>query len=173
MGNNKLNVYLEYCLNRLAVEIGPRPAGSRANQKAAAFIGGEMKQAGYTVLEQKYPCPDWRLLSDELLVNGRKVRAVVNTHSSAVEIEAELVPVSTPDEIQKYDLTNRIAVLHGELTHTAFMPKNFDRNIYADEYKDRIIQLLEESKPGAVVLVSHEQNDIPLPLIEDSDLDFP
>ena len=169
----KLDEYLEYCLNRLAVEIGPRPAGSQANQTAAAFIGGEMKQAGYTVLEQKYPCPDWRLLSDELLVNGRKIRAVVNTHSPAVEIEAELVPVSTAEDIQKYDLTNRIAVLHGELTRTAFMPKNFDRNIYADEYKDRIIQLLEESKPGAVVLVSHEQNDMPLPLIEDSDLNLP
>ena len=60
MGNNKLNGYLEYCLNRLAVEIGPCPAGSQANQTAAAFIGREMKQAGYTVLDQKYPvlCQD-------------------------------------------------------------------------------------------------------------------
>ena len=173
MENNKLAEYLDYCLTRLAEEIGPRPAGSRPNQMTAAFIGEEMKQAGYTVLEQKYPCPDWGLLSGELLVDGRKVSMVVNTHSPSVEIEAELVPVSTPEDIQKYDLSNRIAVLHGDLTTTAFMPKNFDRNIYADEYKDRIICLLEKSKPGAVVLVSHDQNDMPLPLIEDSDLDLP
>lgn len=38
--------YVEYCLNQLAVEIGPRPAGSPANWAAADFIAGGLKQAG-------------------------------------------------------------------------------------------------------------------------------
>ncbi|UNC91145.1 M28 family peptidase [Candidatus Contubernalis alkaliaceticus] len=163
--------YVEYCVNRLSVEIGARPAGSQANRRAADFIGGEMKQAGYQVVEQKYPCPDWQAVSGELTVAGKKVPLVINTFSPSCDMEAELVPVTSVEELQNLDLTGRIAVIHGEITATSFMPKNFDRRLYMDENKDRFIELLEKGRPAAVITVSHY--DIPLPVIEDSELDIP
>ena len=163
--------YVEYCLNRLSVEIGARPAGSQAHRAAADFIAGEMKQAGYEVISQEYPCPDWRALSCELTVAGRKVRAVVNTHSPSCDLEAELVPVTSVEDIQGLDLTGRIAVVHSEITRTGFMPKNFDRRYYADESKDRFMELLEKRRPSAIITVSHY--DVPLPVIEDSELSIP
>ena len=163
--------YVEHCVNRLSVEIGARPAGSQANRRAADFIAGGMKQAGYQVVEQKYPCPDWQAVSGELTVVGKKVPIVINTFSPSCDMEAELVPVTSVEELQNLDLTGRIAVVHGEITGTSFMPKNFDRRIYVDENKDRFIELLEKGRPAAVITVSH--NDIPLPVIEDSELDIP
>ncbi len=118
--------YVEYCVNRLSVEIGARPAGSQANRRAADFIAGGMKQAGYQVVEQKYPCPDWQAVSGELTVAGKKVPIVINTFSPSCDIEAELVPVTSVEELKNLDLTGRFAVVHGEITGTSFMPKNFE-----------------------------------------------
>lgn len=171
MVNFNQGEYVERCLNKLSVEIGVRPAGSQANRKAANFIAEEMKQAGYEVIAQEYPCPDWRVLSSELTVAGKKVRVVVNTHSPSCDIEAELVPVSSIEDLQDLDLTGRIAVVHGEITQNGFMPKNFDRRYYVDENKDRFIENLERCRPDAIITVSHY--DIPLPVLQDSELDIP
>lgn len=171
MVNFNQDEYVERCLNKLSVEIGVRPAGSQANRKAANFIAEEMKQAGYEVIAQEYPCPDWQVLSSELIVAGKKVRVVVNTHSPSCDVEAELVPVSSIEDLQDLDLTGRIAVVHGEITQNGFMPKNFDRRYYVDENKDRFIELLERYRPGAIITVSHY--NIPLPVLQDSELDIP
>jgi aminopeptidase YwaD len=163
--------YVESVLRRLSAEIGQRPAGSEANRTAAAFVAGEMEQAGYKVIAQEYPCPDWRAVSGELTVAGKEVRVVVNTHSPSCDLEAELVPVSSAADLQALDLTGRIAVVHGEITRGGFMPKNFDRRYYVDENKDRFIELLERCRPSAIITVGHY--DIPLPVLQDSELDIP
>lgn len=163
--------YIERCLKKLSVEIGQRPAGSRANRAAADFIAGEMEQAGYEVIAQEFPCPDWRALAVELTVAGKKIPAVVNTHSPSCDIEAELVPVSSAGDLRDNDLTGKIAVVHGEITRGGFMPKNFDRRYYVDENKDRFMDLLEKCGPSAIIAESHY--DIPLPVLQDSELDIP
>jgi hypothetical protein len=147
--------YIERCLKKLSVEIGQRPAGSRANRMAADFIAGEMEQVGYEVIAQEYPCPDWRAFSGELTVAGKKVPVVVNTHSPSCDIEAELAPVSSAEDLEGLDLSGRIAVVYGEITRGGFMPKNFDRRYYADENKDRFIDLMEKCRPGAIIAESH------------------
>jgi aminopeptidase YwaD len=171
MGNFEQDGYVETCLHRLSVEIGARPAGSLANRTAADFIAGEMKKAGYEKVAQEYPCPDWQALSCELTVAKRRIRAVVNTHSPSCDIEGELVPVSSVVELQNLDLTDKIALVHGEITLTGFMPKNFDRSYYVDEDKDRFFELLEKSRASAIITVSHYE--IPLPLLEDSEFKIP
>ncbi|MBP7330999.1 MAG: M28 family peptidase [Firmicutes bacterium] len=163
--------YIERCLKKLSVEIGQRPAGSRANRTAADFIAGEMEQAGYKVTVQEYPCPDWRALSVELTVAGKKVPAIVNTHSPSCDTEGVLVPVSSAEDLRDIDLTGKIALVHGDITRGGFMPRNFDRRYYFDEIKDRFIELLVRSRPVAIIAVSHY--DIPLPVLQDSELDIP
>lgn len=171
MGNFKAEEYVEHCLKKLSVEIGERPAGSEANGRAADFIAGEMGQAGYEVIFQEYPCPDWRAFSGDLTVAGKKVPVVVNTHSPSCDIEGSLVSVSSAGDLEGLDLTGRIAVVHGEITRGGFMPKNFDRRYYADENKDRFVGLLEKCRPGAIIAESHY--DYPLPVLQDSELDIP
>ncbi|KJS13609.1 MAG: hypothetical protein VR67_03640 [Peptococcaceae bacterium BRH_c8a] len=153
------------------MEIGPRPAGSLANRSAAGYIAGEMEQAGYKVVSQEYSCPDWQALCGELTVAGKKMRAVVNTYSPSCDIEAELVPVSSVEDLKGLKITGKIAVVYGEITRTGFMPKNFDRRYYADVDKDWFMELMEQSKPSAVVTVSHY--DVPIPVFEDSELNIP
>lgn len=171
MVNFNQDEYIRSCLKKLSVEIGERPAGSQANRRAADFIVGEMEQAGYEVTAQEYSCPDWRALTGELTVGGKKVSIIVNTHSPSCDIEAGLVPVSSVEDLRKFDLAGRIAVVHGEITRGGFMPKNFDRRYYADENKDRFIGLLERCRPGAIIAESHY--DITLPVLQDSELDIP
>lgn len=163
--------YVEFCLNQLSVEVGARPAGSLANRKAADFIAGEIKQAGYDVVLQEYPCPDWQAISGELVVAGKKVRLVVNTYSPSCDIEAELLPVSSVEDLCGLDLRGKIAVVHGEMSNAGFMPKNFDRRYFQDVNKDKFKELLEKSGPEAIITVSHY--DIPLPVLEDSELIIP
>ncbi|MCG8402058.1 MAG: M28 family metallopeptidase [Firmicutes bacterium] len=172
MVNFNLDGYVEHCLNRMAVEIGARPAGSRANRAAASFIAGEMKQAGCQVIWQEYPCPDWRATACELTVAGQKIVAVANTYSPPCDIEAELVSVSTAEDLANTDLTNKIAVVHGEITGSSFLPKNFDRNYYVVESQDRFMELLVSSNPMAVITVSHYDSPYPV-LVEDSDFTIP
>jgi aminopeptidase YwaD len=172
MINSKKNRYVEHCLSRLSVGIGARPAGSQANLAAADFIAGEMKQAGYEVVLQKYPCPDWQPLSCELTAAGKRILAAVNTYSPSCDVEAELVAVSSIDDLRHLDVTNKVAALYGDITRTSFLPRNFDRRYHVVESQDRFLELLENSKPSAIVTVNHYNGPRPV-LLEDSDFIIP
>ncbi len=172
MVNCTKNGYVEHCLNRLSVEIGARPAGSLAHRAAADFVAGEMKQAGYEVVLQEYPCPDWQALSCKLTVAGKEVLSAANTYSPSCDVEAELVPVSSADDLRRLDVTNKIAVVYGDIASSIFLPRNFDRRYYVVEIQDRFMELLENSKPGAIITVNH-YDDPRLVLLEDSDFFIP
>lgn len=164
--------YVENCLNRLSVEIGARPAGSLAHRSAADFIAREMEQAGFNVIMQEYSCPDWQALSGELTVAGKRVSLAVNTYSPSCDLEAELVQVSSIDDIMQLEITNKIAVVYGDITSSSFLPRNFNRRYYVVENQDHFMELLENSKPSAIITVSHYDGSRPV-LIEDSDFYIP
>lgn len=172
MVNFNRHGYVEQCLNRLSVEIGARPAGSLAHLAAAEFIAAEMKEAGYEVVLQGYPCPDWRAFYSELTVAGKRVPVAANTHSPSCDVEALLVPVASTEDLSRFDVTNTIAVVYGDIASSSFLPKNFDRRFYAVESQDRFMELLEKLKPGAIITVSHYDGPRPV-LLEDSDLAIP
>lgn len=172
MANFNKDGYVENCLHRLSVEIGARPSGSLAHRAAAGFIAGEMKQAGYELVLQKYPCPDWQALSWELNVGDKKVLSAVNTYSPSCDLEAELVPVSSADELVCLDLNNKIAVVYGDITRSSFLPRNFDRRYHVVESQDRFLELLERSKPSAIVTINHYKSPYPV-VLEDSAFSIP
>jgi len=161
--------YIKHCLHLLATEIGPRPAGSAANRQAADYIAAEMTQMGYNVTKQEYPCPDWQGQYGELKVAGEIVNVYVNRFSPSCEVTAELIAISSIDGLNNTDLTNKLVVLHGDLTKSSFFPKNFD--YFRDEAQDQIIALLEAKPPSAIIAISHYAN--PLGIIEDSDFAIP
>lgn len=163
--------YVEYCLNKLAIEIGPRPAGSAANHAATDFVVSQFAEAGYEIVRQEYPCPDWQPKECRLVVEGTIVPAHINTHSLACDVSAQLIAVSSMDELKDAELVGKIAVIYGELTQAGgFFPRNFD--FYRDEAQDAIIELLEEKRPAAVITVSPYAGPRPA-LIQDSEFLIP
>ncbi|MCK4451253.1 MAG: Zn-dependent exopeptidase M28, partial [Anaerolineae bacterium] len=46
-------------LERLCVEIGPRPIGSKGNQAAANYIQSVFRASDLEVKVQEFPCPAW------------------------------------------------------------------------------------------------------------------
>ncbi|MGE5380778.1 MAG: M28 family peptidase [Methylocystaceae bacterium] len=162
--------YIKDCLQRLAIEIGPRPAGSSASHQAAEFVAGELQQAGYKVTWQKYPCPDWQLQSGELIIAGEKVEITVNRFCPSCEVTAPLALVSSLEELRDCELTNKIVILNEALTQGGFFPKNFD--FIRDETQDEIIRILEEERPSAIIAINQYSGPHP-GVIEDSEFYIP
>lgn len=157
------------CLETLSVQIGPRPAASPGQSRAAEYIAGTLSAFGYAVEPQRTECPRWELQSLSLQLHGRPLPALANPFTPPCSLRAPLLCVQTPDELRAARLDGTITVLAGELTKAAFSPRNFD--IFRDEAQDEIIRMLEEKRPLAVIAVS--PLDAPVPLMEDADFPLP
>jgi aminopeptidase YwaD len=86
------------------------------------------------------------------------------------DIEAEFVCVDTIDSLQESDLSDKIAVLYGELCKEPLMPKNFE--FYNPDEHKQIIALLEEKNPQAIITVS-PNDETPIHIIQDGDFNIP
>ncbi len=73
----------------------------------------------------------------------------------------------TVEELEDSDLQNKIAVLTGELTQEQLMPKSFP--FYNPESHQKIIRLLEEKRPLAVITAVDNDTSV----FEDGDFDIP
>ncbi|MGM0414205.1 MAG: M28 family metallopeptidase, partial [Bacillota bacterium] len=88
-------------------------------------------------------------------------------YSKACELEAEFVKLTTIEELAKSDLQDKIAVLSGELTEEQLMPKSF--TFYNPERHQRIISLLEQKAPQAIITVVDNDTSV----FEDGDFQIP
>ena len=137
-------------LQRLCVDIGPRPGGSAANEQAAHYIAGSLGGCGMDVEMQELPCPAWQAQSTLLELNGAPLDAAANSFSTPCDVTAPAVAVATIAELQAADLAGRIAILHGDLTANTLSPKSW---FLKSEHDDQIIRLLEEKAPLALLTV--------------------
>ena len=93
-------------LNKLAQEIGPRPAWTEANRRAAAYIRDVFSECGVQAGMQPYPVTGWECQSFSLKLDGVELAAEANPFSPSCQVSAPLVPSmlnlppSAPPEIE-------------------------------------------------------------------------
>ena len=151
-------------------KIGCRPVGSKANHKAAAYIQKTFLECGLTIKEQKFTCPDWHASNTTLLVDNTPLKAEANTFSPSCDVTAPCVPVQTIQELESVVLTDQIALLYGDLTKKSLAPK--ECKVYNPERDQKIIQLLEDKSPAAIITVAPQRGNV-LSVIEDKDFKIP
>jgi aminopeptidase YwaD len=137
-------------LEHLCIEIGPRPVGSGGNQAAADYIRGVFEASGLEVEAQQFPCPAWEEEETRLELNGRRLDAAANVFSPPCDVTAPGVIIGTMTELEMARLAGRIGVMHGDLTKSGLSARN---GIYFPERDQKIMQLLEEKKPAALITI--------------------
>jgi aminopeptidase YwaD len=171
-GKGFINTYLE----KLAVEIGERHVGSNGNRAAVDFFYNAMASWGYDMQKDDFDCMEWECGEVHLKAGDEEYQVFVSPYSLPCDVSAELVVVSTFDELKKVDACDKILALTNELTKEQIMPKNFV--FYNPEEHKQMISLLEEKKPKAIVCVTGQGEGIsggfyPFPVFEDGDFDIP
>jgi aminopeptidase YwaD len=91
-------------------------------------------------------------------------------------VQAELVPLSTLEELENTDIAGKIALLYGEIAREQIMPKNFV--FYNPEEHQRLISALENSGVKALICATGHNPALaggvyPFPMFEDGDFDVP
>jgi aminopeptidase YwaD len=139
--------HLEY----LSAQVGPRPLGSPANLAAGEYVARVLAALGLAVEEQALPCPLWEA-DARLELTGEPLPALANTWSPSCDVTAPAAAVGTVIELEEAALEGHIAVLYGELTkdHGHGARSAF----YYPEESRKVIRLLEQKRPAAVLTVS-------------------
>ena len=154
---------------RLAVQIGCRPIGSIANLAAAEYISEVFGQSGLAVEKQEISCPQWIEEYTHLELDGEPLEASANTFSPACDIFAPTLPVCTPAELELAPINGKILVFYGDMAQTELATKG---GIYISDRDRRIIQILEERQPAAIITINPTLHAC-WRLIEDFDLEIP
>ena len=148
---------IEGHLNTLCREIGARPTGSKANQKAAAYAGRVFADAGLNVTKQEFDCMDWTENGSTLTVDGQDIPTAPAPFSLPCSVQGELLCIRSLDELRSAPAAGKIVVLCGELAAEPLMPKSF---VFwnPDEHRETI-SLLERGGAKAVLTLSLPLNN--------------
>lgn len=108
--------------------------------------------------------------------DGEGFEVYISPYSLGVNVSAELVVVSTVEELEKSSCTNKILLMKGEVCAEPLMPKNFV--FYNPDHHKRIYALLEQKQPKAIITATGKNpqmvgNTYPFPLINDGEFDIP
>ena len=150
-------------LTALVDRIGPRMGGTPADRAAAEYISAQFEKLGLEVEWQPFTCPDWSCSRVDLTRAGKSLKALVNPFSTPCDITGIPAAVCTLAELESAEFTGRPVILYGELSRTVLAAKSW---FLIDDRDKRIIQLLEEKKPAAVMMVQANPVSI-LRMIED------
>ena len=112
-------------LDRLCVEIGPRPIGSPGAHAAAEYIREGFGATGLDVETQDFECPAWADQATSLALDGEGLEAAANAFSPPCDVHAPGVAVGTVADLESADLEGRIGILYGDLTKTPLSPKSW------------------------------------------------
>lgn len=163
-------------LTTLSVRIGERHPGSRNNQKATAYVTQRLQAAGFKPVETELDCLDWEAGDITLQIGEQPVDAFAGPFSDSIQISSHFKTASSLEELAAAEVQGRILVLHGELCKEQLAAKNFI--FYNPEHHQRIISLLEEKDPSAIIAITGKNPATtgalsPFPLIEDGDFEIP
>lgn len=156
--------------------IGERCVGSEGNRQATRFFANELSRLGWEIETAELDAIDWEDGGAHLSCNGENFSVLTGPYSLAFNGSATLVAASSVDELESLDCSGKIVMLYGEIAREQLMPKNFV--FYNPEGHQRIIALLEQKKPAAIISATGRNAALaggvyPFPLIEDGDFDIP
>ena len=167
MNRENIEKALKMLLEEICITIGERPTGSKNNRQLENFARSYFEARGCEVETQKFKCIDWENRGAKLFFAGKELNVRPSYYSTACNLEAEYITLRTVAELGTSNLQGRIAVLHDELTEEQLMPKGF--TFYNPEEHQKIISLLEEKEPLAVITVVDDDTSI----FEDGDFNIP
>jgi Iap family predicted aminopeptidase len=156
-------------LFHLAVEIGARPGGSAGNLAAADYIEGVFRTCGLAVERQYFPCTSWEAHESYLQVNEEWMQSAANVFSPPCDVTGQVVAAGTLAELENVNLRGQIALIYGDLTRQPLPAKAW---AYKDEKDARIVEILEEKRPAALITVQSRIGDLER-LVEDADFTIP
>ncbi len=173
---DNLNNTAESYLDTLCNVIPNRAVGSTGNRMATDFFQQELKKRGWNIASQEFSAMDWKTDCALLKVDDQEFEVFSSTYSLGCNINAPLVCASNKEELESINATDKILLLHGEITAEQLMPKNFV--FYNPERHQKIISLLESSGVKAIITATGRNSALaggayPFPLIEDGDFDVP
>lgn len=142
----------------LSVTIGPRPVGSAANTRAAAYLQTNLAELGWEVETQMLEVPAWEPLGTTLTLAGRPWPAEASLFSPECDVTAPAVAVGTLAELRAADLAGRIALLYGDLCAGTGLSAR--RAVYFPERDGQIMDLLEAKRPAAVLAVHSKAHSL-------------
>jgi aminopeptidase YwaD len=163
-------------LQTLCLEIPERRVGSPGNRQATEFFAQTVASHGFQTRCPEFECIDWTQDGAHLSVAGEPFEVFPSPYTLGCRIHALLAVVSTVDELEIVDASDRILLVRGDLAKEQLMPKNFD--FYNPDHHKRIVHLLETKEPQAIVAATSRNPELaggmyPFPLIEDGDFDIP
>ncbi|MBE9098248.1 M28 family peptidase [Vacuolonema iberomarrocanum] len=160
---------IKHHIQQLSVTIGERPTGSAANHRAEHYIKQIFLDNQLQVKLQKFDCIDWEKNKTTLHIGETEVHVEPSPYSLPCNVQADIAVVENISQLEQIDLAGKIAVLCGGLTQEPLMPKNF--SFYNPEHHQKIIHLLEEKKPAAILTASLNDKQL-VPVFEDGDFDI-
>ena len=157
-------------LERLCVEIGPRPVGSKENQAAADYVRRAFESCGLDVEMQEFPCPVWEEKGTRLELNGERLVAAANAFSPPCDLAAPTVAMGTVAELEAAELRGRIGIMYGDLTKGTGL--GVRGAAYFPERDQKIVGLLEAKRPTALITVHSKAGSLER-LMRDPELPIP
>ncbi|MFW5689480.1 MAG: M28 family peptidase [Spirochaetota bacterium] len=161
-------------LTQLAGRIGERPIGTDGNQAALDLVTARARELGYQVDAIPLACRTWRRGRSFLELGGERLTIHPGPFSAPAAGHFPVRAAQSLEELERGDLEGAVVLLHGPLAAEPLMPKEFPF-YYPDEHR-RIVELLEERRPAAVVALTGKHpmsGQDPHPLFEDGALAFP
>lgn len=163
-------------LKTLCEDIKDRSIGSAGNRQATDFFNKEISSFGWNCEISELDVFDWEDGRATLRAENTSYKVSVSPYSLGCDLNEELTSISNLEELKRADISGKIILLCGEIAKEQLMPKNFV--FYNPEEHQRIIALLEEKKPAAIVSATRRNAALaggiyPFPLIEDGDFDIP
>ena len=153
-----------------------RRTGSAGNRKAGAYLAEQFQELGYEIDQTPFITLDYQTAG--AFLSGHPGEAVIHTspYSPGCNATAELLGVNTLSELEEADAAGKILLLRGELCAEQLMPKNFV--FYNPEHHQRLIALLEEKRPAALITATGQSPEAagalsPFPLFVDGDFGIP
>src|SRR3989304_5693136 len=102
-----------------------RRTGSAGNRAATDYVAGRMRGWGYEVDATPFRCMDYESGRVTFQTGQHSYEVFVSPFSPGVEVNAQLVSVSTVADLEKGDCRGRVLLLKGEIAAEPLMPKNF------------------------------------------------
>jgi len=166
----------QFYLNKLCLDIPDRRVGSFGNQMATEFFAEYIASFGFRTECPEFSCIDWDHGAVRMEVDGRSFEVLISPYSLACDVSAPLISVSSIQEIERIDSSDKILLLHGDIAKEQLMPKKFP--FYNPETHQQIYHQLESKQPLAILAATSRNPELaggvyPFPLIEDGDFDIP
>jgi aminopeptidase YwaD len=175
----KLNDYVQKGDSYLRTLCGVKPnrrTGSMGNRAATDFFEHTIRPFGYEIDATPFELLDYFCSGVALKHKARDFEVQPSPYTLGCDVSAELVSVSTMEELGTAECGGKILLMRGEICTEQLMPKNFV--FYNPEHHQVIIALLESHKPAGIITATGRNPDLvgalyPFPLFVDGDFDIP